>query len=97
MEKQFAIYVITNPADTVLYTGVTNNLERRVYEHKQKLIPGFSSKYNLNKLIYFETGSDIRSAIVREKQIKSWSRAKKIALINSVNSQWKDLSIDWYS
>ena len=96
MTKQCAVYIITNYSNTVLYTGVTNNLERRVYEHKHKLIKGFSSKYNLNKLVYFEVGPDIRAAISREKQIKAGSRAKKIALIEAVNSTWKDLSAEWY-
>jgi len=79
-----------------LYTGVTNNLERRVYEHKHKLLPGFTSKYNITKLVFFEAGDDISVAIAREKQIKGWLRAKKIALIESMNPEWKDLSEDWY-
>ena len=80
----------------VLYTGVTNNLERRVLEHKRKLIPGFTYKYNVNRLVYFETFSDIRSAIQREKQIKGWLRTKKIALIVANNPAWKDLSEGWF-
>jgi putative endonuclease len=79
-----------------LYTGVTNNLERRVYEHKQKLTPGFTSKYNIASLVYFETTEDIHSAIAREKQIKGWLRGKKVALIESANPEWRDLSIGWY-
>jgi putative endonuclease len=77
-----------------LYTGVTNDLKRRVFEHKRKLIPGFTSKYNLTKLVYFETTTDINLAITREKQIKGWLRTKKITLIESINPDWKDLSED---
>jgi putative endonuclease len=87
---------MTNKSRT-LYTGVTNNLERRVYEHKNKLIPGFTSKYNITKLVYYESGDDISVAIAREKQIKGWLRVKKIALIESVNPEWNDLSEEWYS
>jgi putative endonuclease len=79
-----------------LYTGVTNDLFRRVTEHKQKMIPGFTKKYNLTKLVYFEETNDIREAITREKQIKGWLRAKKIALIEKDNTDWKDLSAEWY-
>jgi len=79
-----------------LYTGVSNNLERRVYEHKQQLVPGFTKKYRLAQLVYFENGPDIMAAINREKQIKGWLRAKKIGLIESVNPNWEDLSADWY-
>ena len=85
---------MTNQSRT-LYTGVTNNLMRRVYEHKNKLIPGFTSKYNIKKLVYFESTSDINQAILREKQIKGWLRVKKIALIESTNPEWKDLSEEW--
>jgi putative endonuclease len=79
-----------------LYTGVTNDLERRVYEHKMKLVPGFSARYSLNKLVYYEEGENISNVIQREKQIKGWLRRKKIELIESMNPEWKDLSIDWY-
>ena len=82
---------MTNKSGT-LYTGVTNNLERRVYEHKQHLVKGFTNKYNIDKLIYFEETNDIHAAISREKQIKGWLRKKKIALIESINPGWKDLS-----
>jgi putative endonuclease len=80
----------------VLYTGVTNNLERRVYEHENKLVEGFTRKYNVNRLVFFEETTDVYAALNREKQIKGWLRSKKIALIESVNPQWKDLSLDWY-
>jgi putative endonuclease len=79
-----------------LYTGVTSNLERRVLQHKGKLLPGFTARYNIDRLVYFEGFGDVLAAITREKQIKSWSRKKKIALIESVNPDWKDLSDAWY-
>jgi len=82
---------MTNKNHTVLYIGVTNNLKRRVYEHKEKLINGFTTKYNINKLVYYEVYEDISNAISREKQIKSGSRQKKINLINNINKAWKDL------
>ena len=85
---------MTNKSRT-LYTGVTNNLMRRVYEHKNKLVPGFTSKYNIQFLVYYEAGNDINAAIAREKQIKGWLRSKKIALIDSMNPKWKDLSEEW--
>ena len=84
---------MTNKSKT-LYTGITNNLQRRVYEHKQKLIPGFTSKYNINQLVYYEITSDINVALSREKQIKGWLRSKKVALIESVNPEWRDLNVD---
>ncbi len=93
--NQYYVYILTNKSKT-LYIGVTNNLERRIYKHKQKLILGFTQKYNLNKLIYYEETSDINSAISREKQIKGWLRVKKIALIESVNPEWHDLSDGWF-
>ena len=91
----YYVYILTNQYNTVVYTGVTNNLERRLYEHRNHLVDGFTKRYNLNKLIYFETTSDVRSAIEREKQIKGWTRAKKNALIESVNPQWNDISFEW--
>jgi putative endonuclease len=95
MMKYYYVYVMTNKFRT-LYTGVTNNLERRVWEHKNKAIPGFTSKYNITKLVYYEDGTQIEEAIAREKQIKGWLRAKKIALIETMNPEWRDLSEDWY-
>lgn len=85
------IYIITNHTNTTLYTGITNNLSRRIYEHKNHLIKGFSTRYNLTKLVYFEICDDITQAITREKQIKAGSRQKKIELIQSINPQWIDL------
>ena len=88
---QYFVYIMTNKSGT-LYTGVTNNLERRIYEHKHHLVKGFTNKYNIDKLVYFEETNDIHAAISREKQIKGWLRKKKIALIESMNPGWKDLS-----
>ncbi|MBI5739158.1 MAG: GIY-YIG nuclease family protein [Nitrospirae bacterium] len=92
--KQYYVYIMTNRSKT-LYTGVTNNLERRVYEHKNKLVAGFTSKYNIDRLVYFEATQDINSAIAREKQLKGWLRAKKVALIEASNPEWQDLSSEW--
>ncbi len=95
MEKTYYVYLITNWNNKVLYIGVTNNLERRLYEHKNKLIKGFTEKYNISKLVYFEQTSDIYSAITREKEIKKWRREKKNNLIESKNKPWEDLSKQW--
>lgn len=89
--KRYYVYIMTNKSKT-LYTGVTNNLERRVYEHKLKQIHGFTAKYNITQLVYYEETADVLAAISREKTIKGWLRAKKIALIESVNPKWQDLS-----
>lgn len=89
--KDYYVYIITNKSKT-LYTGVSNNLTRRVYEHKHKLVEGFTKKYNIDKLVYFEVFNNVDDAIRREKQIKGWLRKKKITLIESINPQWKDLS-----
>ncbi|MBI5035084.1 MAG: GIY-YIG nuclease family protein [Chloroflexi bacterium] len=94
MTKNYYVYILTNKSRT-FYTGVTNNLERRVSEHKQKLIEGFTKRYNITLLVYYEVFSDIREAIAREKQVKDWRREKKIALIESMNPEWKDLSAEW--
>jgi len=91
MQKKYFVYILTNKKNSVLYTGVTNNLLRRVWEHKNKVQKGFTAKYNCNKLVWFETYDDIYSAIKREKQIKGGSRSKKIELINSLNPLWIDL------
>lgn len=88
----YYVYILTNWTNKVLYTGVTNNLERRLYEHKNKLVKGFTEKYNVNKLVYFDSTIDVKAAIAREKQIKGWTRQKKKDLIESMNPQWKDLS-----
>ena len=86
---------MTNRSGT-LYIGLTNNIKKRIYQHKNKLINGFTKKYNIDRLLYFETFSDVYSAIAREKVIKGWVRKKKIELINRANPQWSDLSQDWY-
>jgi len=93
--RQYYVYIMTNRSKT-LYTGVTNDIERRVYEHKQKLVDGFTKRYNLTMLVYYETTDDVRSAIRREKQIKGWLRRKKVMLIESVNPEWRDLSNGWH-
>jgi putative endonuclease len=89
-----AVYILSNKNNTVLYTGVTHNLIARTVQHKQKLIPGFTKRYNVDKLVYFEFYADIRDAIAREKQIKAGSRKKKIALVESMNPEWRDLFND---
>jgi len=94
-QNQYHVYIMTNKSGT-LYTGITNDIKKRVYEHKNKLIPGFTEKYNISRLIYFETFGDVYSAISREKTIKGWLRKKKIELIQKTNPDWKDLAEDWY-
>ena len=91
-KKQYCVYIMTNAHNTVLYTGVTNDLIRRVSEHKSGSGSKFTSKYNVTKLVYYECGDDVNTAIFREKQIKAGSRKKKIDLINGMNLKWKDLS-----
>jgi len=91
MDRTFHVYMLAGKSG-VLYTGITNNLVRRVWEHKQKRIPGFTQKYNVTNLVWFEAHGRALSAIAREKQIKAWGRAKKVALITAMNPQWKDLS-----
>jgi len=91
MNKQYYVYIMTNRTNTVLYIGVTNDLKRRVYEHKEKMANGFTKKYNITKLIYYEVFEDIENAILREKQLKAGSREKKIQLVNSMNKEWCDL------
>ena len=93
--KNYYVYILTSESGT-LYTGMTNNLERRVYQHKNKLVEGFTKKYNVTRLVYLEVFSNVRDAIAREKQIKSWRRSKKIDLIKSMNPKWQDLSEEWY-
>jgi putative endonuclease len=96
MHVLYYVYILTNKSNRVLYTGVTNDLERRMYEHKNKLIPGFTEKYNVNKLVYFDQTTDVTSAIGREKQIKGWTRQKKIELIESINPKWIDLTKQFF-
>ena len=94
MQKSYWVYILTNKSGT-LYIGVTNNLEARIYSHKHKLNNGFTSRYNINKLVYYEETDDIAAAIAREKQLKGWTRKKKIALINTLNPKWLDLAEGW--
>jgi len=94
MEKGGYVYLMTNKGNTVLYTGVTNDLGKRIFEHKQKLVEGFTKKYNINKLVYYEVFDEIMEAIAREKQIKGWLRKKKIDLVESMNPTWRDLYED---
>ena len=89
---QYYVYLLTNWNHRVLYTGVTNDLQRRLYEHKHELADGFTKRYHVHKLVYYETTTDVRSAIEREKQIKSWSRDAKNKLISESNPAWNDLS-----
>jgi len=89
--KQYYIYIITNKINTVLYTGVTSDLKKRIWEHKEKVTEGFTKNYNINKLIFFEIYNDPENAILREKQIKAGSRIKKVKLITGINPEWKDL------
>ncbi len=93
-EKRYYVCILTNPSRT-LYTGITNNLRRRVDEHKRKLVPGFTARYNIDRLVYFEVFEDVRNAIDCEKKIKSWTRTKRIELIESKNAKWDDLGRDW--
>jgi len=88
VSKQYYVYIMTNVRNTVLYVGVTNDLIRRIYEHKEKLVNGFTKKYNTVKLVYYEVFEDIENAILREKQIKAGSRQKKVQLIDSINKEW---------
>jgi len=94
LDTHYYVYIMTNKGNSVLYTGVTNNLKRRGYEHKKKLVSSFTRKYNVNKLVYYEIFTDIKNAITREKQIKSGSRRKKIALIEGKNPEWRDLYLE---
>jgi len=91
MTKQFFVYILTNKANKVLYTGFCNNLIKRTWEHKQNIVQGFTKKYNVDKLVYYEVFDDMYAALEREKQIKAGSRKKKLYLINRFNPEWKDL------
>jgi len=93
--NQYYVYIMTNKSGT-LYVGLTNNIKKRAFEHKNKLVESFTKKYNINRLLYFETFGDIYSAIAREKTIKGWLRKKKIELVRTSNPDWTDLSQDWH-
>ena len=90
----YYVYILTNKNHTVLYTGVTGNIERRMYEHKNKLIEGFTKRYNADKLVFFESFNNVNDALEAEKKIKGWKREKKVSLIEDINPSWNDLSID---
>ncbi|MEZ5813584.1 MAG: GIY-YIG nuclease family protein [Alphaproteobacteria bacterium] len=92
----YYVYFVTNWTGKVLYIGMTNNLERRIYEHKHKLLDGFTKDYNVDQLVYFEVFDYPQDAIAREKQVKNWNRAKKSMLVERMNPEWRDLSDEWY-
>ena len=94
--RTYYVYIMTNHSKT-LYTGMTGDLHRRVWQHKHKLVEGFTKRYNITRLVFYEETSDVGAALAREKQIKGWLRRKKITLIESMNPEWRDLSEDWYS
>ena len=94
-EKAYYVYILTNWNNKVMYVGITNNLERRIYEHKEKVVKGFTEKYNVNKLVFYEQTSDIAEALNREKEIKKWRREKKNRLVVNTNPLWRDLSEDY--
>ena len=89
----YYVYILTNWNNKVVYVGMTNDLERRIAEHRSKTVPGFTSKYNVKKLVYFEHSTDVLQAIAREKEIKKWRREKKNRLVESMNPEWKELSV----
>jgi putative endonuclease len=93
--KTYYVYILTNWNDKVMYIGVTSDLEKRLYQHKNKMAAGFTQKYNVHKLVYVEHTNDVRSAIEREKEIKKWRREKKNRLVESKNPEWKDISLEW--
>ena len=92
---EYYVYIMTNVGRT-LYTGVTNDLVRRVWEHKYKVVPGFTSRYQIDRLVWYESTPDVTSAIAREKQLKGWKRRRKVSLVTSLNPTWSDLRADWY-
>jgi len=94
-EHNYYVYILTNWNNKVMYVGMTNDLERRLYEHKNKLVEGFTKKYNIHKLVYYEHTTDVYGAIAREKEIKKWRREKKNTLVETMNPEWKDLSDEW--
>ncbi|NHZ85744.1 MAG: GIY-YIG nuclease family protein [Planctomycetia bacterium] len=96
MEKSYYVYILASKRNGTLYTGVTNNLERRIYEHKNNLIEGFTKKYSVHKLVYYEETNDINEALLYEKRIKKWNRTWKIRLIEQDNPGWKDLAESWF-
>ena len=96
MDKIYFVYILASKRNGTLYIGVTNNLENRMYQHKNKLVDGFTQKYGVDKLVHYEMTNDVRSAIQREKQLKKWNRKWKLELIEKENPEWKDLSKEWF-
>ena len=94
-EKSYYVYLLTNWNNKVMYVGITNDLQRRIFEHKEKSVKGFTEKYNVHKLVYFEQTSDVEAALTREKEIKKWRREKKNRLVENANPSWMDLSEDF--
>ncbi len=97
MSRTYYVYILTNWNNKVMYIGMTNNLKRRMYEHKNKLVDGFTQKYNISKLVYFEETEDVHAAISREKEIKKWRREKKNNLVITMNPEWQDLSTEEFT
>lgn len=95
MKRSYYVYILTNWNHEVMYIGMTNDLQKRLYQHKQKLVEGFTQSYNVNKLVYYEETNDVHVAISREKEIKKWRREKKDNLVRSRNPEWKDVSEGW--
>ena len=93
MNKQYFVYILTNWNNAILYIGMTSNLPNRIYQHKNKVTPGFTEKYNVNKLVYYEIADDAYTAVSRERQLKGWLRSKKLALVSSSNPQWLELVV----
>ena len=96
-EKQYFVYILANKTNTVMYVGVTGDLMRRLWEHRNDMVEGFTKRYHVHKLVYYESTTDAQAAITREKQLKKWRRAKKNDLIESINPTWRDLAEDWVS
>ncbi len=94
-DRRYHVYILASDS-RVLYTGVTNDLHRRMFEHKHGLVPGFTTRYSVTRLVYFETTCDVQAAIVREKAIKGWTREKRVRLVETVNAGWSDLAADWF-
>ncbi len=94
-QRQYYVYILTNWNHKVMYIGITSNLTRRIYEHQHHRLEGFTDKYNVSKLVYAESTTDVRAAIAREKQLKRWRREKKNSLVESVNPNWDDLCVQW--
>ena len=96
-EKYYYVYILSNKANTVVYIGVTSDLMRRLWEHRNDVVEGFTKRYHVHKLVYYESTTDVQAAIEREKQLKKWRRTKKNELIESVNPTWQDLAAEWFA